>query len=460
MFNSCKDENLLTNEDEDEITHTNVTAETRDTEDEECRLVPEFCKETNDLALGIIDNKPKAGILVRIGDENFQVFPIELFNNSKELVVRKGDELFVLSDNKNDYYTSKSSDYQLPSQLSHLFKLDFKEIINQELSIVDIANNTGGTVKGELGSSEFIDLTNNTPPPSTLSITTEHCLIRHVANVRNYVDAFTYGGDITNTLNFLTFAVEEAFQGCSEIYPENICNTCIDPKCVIDNLSENFNISDFEEAVIKANYLRLLLGLSDEEYNWLISTEENRKNVGELYEFTVTCESIEVLKSEKFLPFWQVCNSSFTNYTNTGTGGTIQMECIRNSIYIIDFTYFFGYVEICYEFPDMCIDVGSFNLEDNIPLDELSRRRLTAKAFNKAFNDFNSDVLDRHEDGLPPLSQPQAANIFKNKLSQQLNILISDADVIIGSCDGSIGLGRLIYQLWEGGVCFETSCEC
>lgn len=462
-LNSCQNENLLTNEDEDEITHTNVTAETHDTEDEACRLVPEFCKETNDTQLGIIGNDPKAGILVTIGDENFQVFPIELFKNSKELVVRKGEELFILSTNKNEYYTSNSSDYQLPSQLSNLFKLDFEKIINQKLSIEEIANSSGGTVKEVLGSRKSIDFTNSNPPPSTLStITTEYCTIRFVANVQNYVNEFAYGGYITNISN-LTSATEEAFEFCPEIYPENFCNDCKDPVCIIDNLSENSTISDIEESVIKANYLRLLMGLSDNEYNWLV--EENRENIGDLYEFSFTCESIEVLKSEFFIPLYKVCSSSFDNYTNTGTGGTIQIECIKNSTYWLEGNIFIGFTlrELCYEFPDMCIDVGSLSLEDPnmpVPLDEPTRKRLTAKAFDKAFKDFNKDVRERDEDGLPPLSQPDAATAFKNKLSNQLNILISDADVASGPCQGPVGLGRLFYQLWEGGLCVGLPCEC
>ncbi len=312
-LNSCQNENLLTNEDEDEITHTNVTAETHDTEDEACRLVPEFCKETNDTQLGIIGNDPKAGILVTIGDENFQVFPIELFKNSKELVVRKGEELFILSTNKNEYYTSNSSDYQLPSQLSNLFKLDFEKIINQKLSIEEIANSSGGTVKEVLGSRKSIDFTNSNPPPSTLStITTEYCTIRFVANVQNYVNEFAYGGYITNTTN-LTSAVEQAFENCPNLYPENFCNSCKDPVCIIDNLSENFNISDFEKTVIKANYLRLLVGLEDEEYNLFIAGEHSTL-VEDLY--SLFSEESACTNKEKIIEAFSDENCNLNTQTN------------------------------------------------------------------------------------------------------------------------------------------------
>lgn len=161
-------------------------------------------------------------------------------------------------------------------QLSHLFSLDFEKVISKELSLSEIASTVGGRLERTAGDGEYIDLTNNNSPPSTAArIIKYYCFTRYVTNVQNYVNEFSYGGNISNITN-LTAAVEEAFEVCPGVNPEfELCNNCKDPVCIIDNLSENLSISDYEETVIKANYLRLLVGLEDEEYNLFIAGEHS-----------------------------------------------------------------------------------------------------------------------------------------------------------------------------------------
>ena len=160
-----------------------------------------------------------------------------------------------------------------------------------------------------------------------------------------------------------------------------------------------------------------------------------------------------------------VCKSSFDNYTQTGAGATIQVECVKALTMIFNPL---PIKRICYDFQDICITTGTFELIDGeieidengnpIPMGMNTRKELTAAAYNAARVAVHEESVFRYEFGLDEMTQQEAEALFINTLETELEKRMTGIAVSTGDCEGDIGVGAPAYDFF--GVCLEGKCKC
>ncbi len=170
------------------------------------------------------------------------------------------------------------------------------------------------------------------------------------------------------------------------------------------------------------------------------------------------CDEVEIFASE--LLFFPVCKESFNNFTPTGDGATITMECNRMEVYVIVIPDVID--SKCYDLPDLCITTGKFEIIDENtfePLGSNTRKQLSAKAYElsgKALNDFC--IMKFLTEGQYPTNL-QVQDFFKTKLVEELSSRITGVAVNYSGCTGSgIGTGRPLSSYF--GICLPSPCNC
>jgi len=164
-----------------------------------------------------------------------------------------------------------------------------------------------------------------------------------------------------------------------------------------------------------------------------------------------------------------ICKSSFDNYTPTGDGATIHMECNKLFDFFIILDIPPSYTETCYDTQDLCITTGMFELDEDgdvivddngifLPIGMNIRKELTAQAYSAARYAVFNENKSRLAQGADFLSQTEADILFRNTLVEELEKKMTGVSVSIGSCEGSIGTGRPMGNNF--GICLPSFCKC
>ena len=164
-----------------------------------------------------------------------------------------------------------------------------------------------------------------------------------------------------------------------------------------------------------------------------------------------------------------VCKSSFDNYTPTGDGATIQVECNKLLDIFVTIDFPPAYIETCYDAQDLCITTGNFELDEDgivvvdddgyaVPIGMNTRKEFTAQAYSIARYEVHNANKNRYLNGLDFLSQTAADNLFRSTLIQELGKRMTGVSVSTGSCEGSIGQSRPTFNIF--GVCLPSFCKC
>ncbi len=94
--------------------------------------------------------------------------------------------------------------------------------------------------------------------------------------MESFINVFFEEGDVSHIEQF----IEDAFLSCPDGYPDlygnEYCrNYCIDPRCVVDYLLDiEAGLSNYQKSVLVSRYLGEVMGLTEEEVNWLVFNED------------------------------------------------------------------------------------------------------------------------------------------------------------------------------------------
>ncbi len=226
--------------------------------------------------------------------ERFNFLPITLFDNSKGIIIRKDNDIYVLHDGSNDYLNSKSTNDELPSQLGVLLDVNFDITSSREDISIVLSSYLGQQNRRD----EFIDLTSVSRKLG--APVAQFCDYQFVSSVDMFINEFLYGGEIT--ASDAPELIENAFLSCLSIYDTSYpaCNFCKSPRCLIDYLLSDLGLTPYEKEIMVINYLRATLNLSHEDFVFLKADQNTRNFAMDLYNLADTyfhgCNNIEILE--------------------------------------------------------------------------------------------------------------------------------------------------------------------
>ena len=202
--------------------------------------------------------------------------------------------------------------------------------------------------------------------------------------------------------------------------------------------------------------------------NWNATDESLKTHVKNALVEACTCDEYdergreqcdEAEAFENILPVFPICSESFNNFTPTGSGATINFECNRVNIFIVVIPETIE--NVCYQFPDMCISTGKFEIVPggNEPLGSNTRKQLMAESYQEAAMAVNNLCVTKFENGLPYPTNLEAQSLFKEKLLEAMAARVTNPRANFSSCQGNaIGTGRPFLSYF--GFCNPAPCDC
>ena len=278
--------------------------------------IPTFCENnSNDPMLRVLKGD---GVNIKVGDNYYELLPLELFEGTKGIAIKVGSEIYIMHNSQDEYLTSKNTDIELPLDVGILLNIEFEETDSRNVILSKIMDHTGRQLQTH-GEEFYIDLSDMESIIGFSSI--RECDYRLVTSVDLFVDEFLYGGDVD--ADNVPDLIEEAFEACPypfEVNMPNRCNYCKDPRCLIDYLLNlETELSDYQKQILTINYLRATLNLSDEEFTWFKTGEDNRVFAIDIYNLvstTYNCNNIEVVNWVFNSENCDLENLAYEEYTN------------------------------------------------------------------------------------------------------------------------------------------------
>lgn len=258
----------------------------------DCGVIPELCPKPYIIQVPHEEEPGPIGtsgrIVINTGGVDYQIEPLNHYEDSKQFSVRTEEAVYVISDNEDEFVRSYGDqDIFIPNCIYQVFALDserFSEdaLTEEEVSMlyegreVSTEESTGRILVGDFFSSTVKD---DCPPPSKRIIKYDWCSWRKSTTINRWLSNMFPGFATMNPLaqGILRQHVTDAVNGCEN--DTETCFDCIDSRCILNALDENPLIGDLAKDEMKLNYLILLLDLGDEEKMFL---KQNTEYLNEL----------------------------------------------------------------------------------------------------------------------------------------------------------------------------------
>jgi hypothetical protein len=256
------------------ITHQKVNDRTSPSSP--CSYPQPLCERMSTIHARIGSNTTTGTFDVIVNGAKFRVLPFKLSDESSNpnlFLIKSSEGEYVLKFEQDSLLSAVAQPNAVPAKLRALSYLK-----SLPLSIIENLATNHSLIEGStivtLDGSQALDLSSAIVDENGDFMPVPYCDFIQTSYVQNFINEFVYDGVSDPAL--LTTLVTSAYESanCS---PQAVgCNKCVDTKCVIDNLlALDANVlSDYSKGIIVANYLRVTMGLSNDEYNWLTTNRD------------------------------------------------------------------------------------------------------------------------------------------------------------------------------------------
>ncbi len=207
-------------------------------------------------------------VKLKIGTSEYYVFPANYFGyGSDEFFILSATESYIISNKHDDYLESKALDEDLPEAIEKFEQLNFQSFKDGQLTISGLQQLFGGSVTKQ-GANFTIELPSTTAlfESSDFKIYNPCQGVSMVTLVNRYKQVL---GLNNPHINFEQI-IEAAITTCTPINFDPR-SSCLDTRCVVNNILADPEIagSTHSPYIIKLNYLKALLKINAEDYDWL-----------------------------------------------------------------------------------------------------------------------------------------------------------------------------------------------
>lgn len=254
-------------------------------EDSPCGEINELCREpfaeAEEQTVKLMSLMPP-GVGGGNANEIFHIFHLTPKIGTREFLVESQYRRFILTNSQDGYVASKKVESQesIPSGLYKLFDAPSSYFDDGELSSNEVTNlfDSGFTVSNSLGG--VINVTQSTiddgnPPNALIGFSIDWCEWVMIKTVKAYEEHIMAGLEDyiagSSTIQLWNEKMEKAIRECES----DPCTKCPDSRCVMTTFANDPSIIGAGlKNEIYVEYLELLLGLTEEQKDWLLDNPD------------------------------------------------------------------------------------------------------------------------------------------------------------------------------------------
>lgn len=229
-----------------------------------CTFIPELCIRPFEPAPPTPDFPDASRIVFNANGQDYNIYAVDYLSNGDEYVIETNGKHYILTNTVDEYTKSFDTIIPIPKGIGKLFAIDYSKITNNTITNSELSGafNYGTTITrtsdGSISIVENIPYTGNDPQSL---VRTDWCKFVIPATVKRYKEKLM---DIYTTSPSTNDAIDKAIEQSIKNCIPKLCLDCANPKCVVNEMINNPNISQANLIIekIKLNFVSLLLKLT------------------------------------------------------------------------------------------------------------------------------------------------------------------------------------------------------
>ncbi|MFM2394655.1 MAG: hypothetical protein RLZZ546_2637 [Bacteroidota bacterium] len=229
-----------------------------------CTFIPELCIRPFEPTPPTPDFPNASRIVYNSIGQDYKIYAVDYLTNGDEYLIEKNGEHFILTNTIDEYTKSFDTIVPVPKGIGKLFSLSFSKITSNSVTNTELSDafNYGTSINrltdGTIRIQENSPYTGNDPQAL---VKIDWCKFVIPATVKRYKEKLM---DIYTTSPSTNDAIDKAIEQSIKKCTPKLCLDCANPKCVVNELINNPNISGASLIIekIKLNFVALLLKLT------------------------------------------------------------------------------------------------------------------------------------------------------------------------------------------------------
>ncbi len=229
-----------------------------------CTFIPELCIRPFDPAPPTPVFPNSAKIIFNSNGQEFKIHAVNYLTHGDEYLIESNGEQYIITNTVDEYIKSFDTIVPLPKGIGKLFAIDYSKITSNTVAnseLTDAFNYGTSITRSSDGTIRIVENSPYTGNDPQALVKFDWCKFVIPATVKRYKEKLM---DIYTTSPSTNDAIDKAIEQSIKKCTPKLCLDCANPKCVVNEMIKNPNISQANLIIekIKLNFVALLLKLT------------------------------------------------------------------------------------------------------------------------------------------------------------------------------------------------------